>query len=408
MASRTLCGWAFLSVGCSFDPHALGDEDAGDSVGIVGATSHGAASSGVTSTAASGDETDSGTPEEHPEEGTTGAALVYRRWLAFTEETRVLAQQDVPILVRLDPDRIEYEHTQAQGNDLRFYDASGEHRLPHEIEVWNPGGASFVWVRVPEIGPSDAGSGLWMHYGNHLDDAVDGGAAQEVWAEPYIGVWHFGAPCVSAQSQQQDATGRGHDGRCVALSADSTTTGVVGNALVFGKGNAHVLVDDAPALTPGRGFTLEYWLRLDAHPTDQMRAAVQKYGSYVFYALRSNIIATQADHPIFQLSFKQSVQGVELEQPLPVASWVYVVNTFDTTAELLQFFTDGKVQVSASTNGLGSMNISDNPLSFGRAVPGAMDEIRLSAGARTPEYVALQHLSMTDHALEFGVAERVD
>ena len=37
--------------------------------------------------------------------------------------------------------------TAANGDDLRISD--GAANLPYEIENWNPGGKSIVWVKVP-------------------------------------------------------------------------------------------------------------------------------------------------------------------------------------------------------------------------------------------------------------------
>src|SRR5262245_27533596 len=56
-----------------------------------------------------------------------------------------------PVMVRLDTTRVTYADAQNQGQDVRFVDADGTTVLPHEIEQWNPNGASYLWVRVPQI-----------------------------------------------------------------------------------------------------------------------------------------------------------------------------------------------------------------------------------------------------------------
>ena len=80
---------------------------------------------------------------------------------------------DFPVLVRLDSARVNYDELQDEGADLRFIDADQQTELPHDIELWAPGGASFVWVRVPLI---DAGSGadhIWLYFNNDSASAPE-------------------------------------------------------------------------------------------------------------------------------------------------------------------------------------------------------------------------------------------
>src|SRR5690606_35657995 len=58
---------------------------------------------------------------------------------------------DLPLLVRLDSDRIGYADTEAGGTDLRFVidDGGSFTLLSHEIERWDPAGTSLVWVHLP-------------------------------------------------------------------------------------------------------------------------------------------------------------------------------------------------------------------------------------------------------------------
>ena len=39
----------------------------------------------------------------------------------------------------------------ATGSDLCFFDASGTVPLAHEIDTWNDGGESLVWVKLPTM-----------------------------------------------------------------------------------------------------------------------------------------------------------------------------------------------------------------------------------------------------------------
>src|SRR5690242_13924237 len=70
---------------------------------------------------------------------------------------------DVPLLVRLDPVRVDYRPFAERGADIKFVDATGA-TLAHEIDSWKPRGVSAIWVRVPKLDPGKAG-GFWMYYG---------------------------------------------------------------------------------------------------------------------------------------------------------------------------------------------------------------------------------------------------
>ena len=59
---------------------------------------------------------------------------------------------DFPALVRLSTgiSGFSYSDFRQSGEDMMFVDSSGA-VLPHEIDTWNVGGTSFVWVKVPSL-----------------------------------------------------------------------------------------------------------------------------------------------------------------------------------------------------------------------------------------------------------------
>src|SRR4029453_12282439 len=74
------------------------------------------------------------------------------------------ALTDFPILVRLDPSRIDYSAVQPNGADLRFIDADGVTVLNYEIATWNPNGVSTVWVKVPRVEANSTTDYVWLYY----------------------------------------------------------------------------------------------------------------------------------------------------------------------------------------------------------------------------------------------------
>lgn len=71
-----------------------------------------------------------------------------------------------PVLVKLNSDRIDYDKTQDLGQDIHFVDFDGFTVLAHEIEEWNEGGDSYVWVNVPRIDGNSNADYIWTYFGN--------------------------------------------------------------------------------------------------------------------------------------------------------------------------------------------------------------------------------------------------
>jgi len=58
----------------------------------------------------------------------------------------------------------------SQGHDLRVRNGADTAALNYEIESWNSGGASYVWVQAPELRP-DGTSLILLRWGDE-EDAV--------------------------------------------------------------------------------------------------------------------------------------------------------------------------------------------------------------------------------------------
>src|SRR5262249_36973320 len=164
-------------------------------------------------------------------------AWTRRRLIVFDRGPRSTDLVNFPVLVVLDPGRIDYASAKAGGADLRFIDADGTTVLSHEIERWTPGGQSFVWVKVPKLDAASTSDFIWMYYGNAA--AADGQSVSAVWNNGHRGVWHLGAAAVS------DSTGLGHAGTDVGSVVG---TGKMGSGRQFNGTSARVTVADAADL----------------------------------------------------------------------------------------------------------------------------------------------------------------
>ena len=74
--------------------------------------------------------------------------------LHFTGYQPDVAVTGFPLLVILDTGISNFSYSQFSspiGGDLRFADSTETIELPYEIEEWDTGGTSYVWVRVPVL-----------------------------------------------------------------------------------------------------------------------------------------------------------------------------------------------------------------------------------------------------------------
>ncbi len=173
------------------------------------------------------------------------------------------AVADFPALVRLSTaiDGFSYsDFRQQDGADLAFVDSEGN-VLPHEIDTWNPGGESLVWVKVPLL---SAGAAIRVYYGSlAYTSAV---AATSVWSA-YTGVWHMR----EASGTAYDSTANGLDAEPVGERTGDMIAypnGAVGAARVNQTGDTGVhnrmAIPNYDSFALGDTFTFSGWFNISS------------------------------------------------------------------------------------------------------------------------------------------------
>lgn len=165
---------------------------------------------------------------------------------------------DFPVLVALDPTNFDYIKAQPDGADLRFTDPDGT-VLPHEIEAWNEGGESFVWVRVPQIEANSDSDFVWMIYGN--PDALDRQDPATLWSD-YEAVYHL--------TNLSDSTARLAD----AIDNGTDAASALAGARLFDSDDYLDLGDDVPLLQSVPEWTISAWIRNTEISTTQSVVSV--------------------------------------------------------------------------------------------------------------------------------------
>ena len=90
------------------------------------------------------------------------AGFNYRRAITITNNAQEVS--DYQVLIVLTPQNFDYSKAKPDGSDIRFTKDDGITKLPYWIEIWNPSGESWIWVKIDHLPLGD--TVIYMYYGN--------------------------------------------------------------------------------------------------------------------------------------------------------------------------------------------------------------------------------------------------
>jgi len=301
-------------------------------------------------------------------------AWTERRKLTFDNQARTSNLANFPVLVTLDPSRLDYTKTRSGGADLRFVDANGTTTLAYEIEQWNAGGISTVWVRVPQIDGASAADHIWMYYGNAT--ASSGQNRNSVWSASFNAVWHL-------TSSSTDSTGKSHSGTNQGATA---VTGRLGGAHRFNGTSARIRVANASDLrfSATASFTLTAWVQLDAVPSAVRSVVTKSQNTGSRYGL-----GTDASNR-WVARGTTDVAGGTVSTP-----WAHLALVQDGPAGQRRLYVNGLLAATGAAqagNGTGVLYIGGSS-SASDYLAGIVDEVRIAAAARSADWIAAETAS---------------
>jgi len=316
---------------------------------------------------------------------------------------------EFPVLVRLNSSRIDYGRVQNGGEDLRFIDADGS-ELSYEIERWDEGGESVVWVKVPQIDGLSNSDYIWMYYGN--DSISDGQDVHGVWDTNFLMVWHLNDQPTGTPGDIPNSANNlllPDDGLGQSYNMDGTNriNGSIGYGISF-NGADEWLEPNSPA---GGVFhdvisELTFEALVKTNNTATTQTIYEEGGSTNGYYVGI------AGNTVRVVTRDSSTQREVSKSLTDTGSFHYVAGIFSNGTLLL--YLDGGMPSSFSA-GYPSIGTHTGEPGVGRSpdtdatgvggdkyLNGFIDEVRISANVRSSDWIAAQYASMSDNFISFG------
>jgi hypothetical protein len=285
------------------------------------------------------------------------------------------AEENFPLLVRLNKDWFDFSQAKPNGDDLRFASATGT-PLAYQIDEWEAAkGSASIWVRVPVI-KGNARQEIKMYWGKA--DAADESKGLAVFNESngYLSVWHMNDPV-------KDEVG-------TVESKDTGTTaaaGMIGKCRHFdvGKGiNGGETITAYP--TGSSPHSSGVWFK-----AEQSNASILGWGND---HPQGKVIMQLFSPPHIKIECWFSGADVGGKSILPLAQWVHVVHTFQNG--------DSRIYVNGVLDGVSTS--TNAPLAIkspGRIYIGGwynnfkyvgdIDEVRISKVTRSADWVKMEY-----------------
>jgi hypothetical protein len=344
----------------------------------------------------------------------------YRIKLSFKNSESSTNLIDFQVLVVLSSSVDPQLYSRTSATDIRFYD--GSTLLPKDTDVWNSGGISYVWVKVPQI---DAGSNtdyIYAYYGCSGPSNPD--SPTSVWPiDQYAMVLHL----KEASGTRADSTSNGNGG--TPTSVTKATSGQINGADRFDGTSSYITVPDASSLDFGTSsFSYSFWfysMRGLGYTQDMLD---KKGGAAADDTPGYKVLSATDDTSGFSSSLGDptgnGVATVRVDtgsRHLNAWTMMTVVINRDVTPKTLTIYINRAVIESGTRPNPGTItNVLsvDNgyPLRLGaqsttgsttptRWFQGYLDEVRVSKVARSVDWIKADYDSTTNNFVTFGSAE---
>jgi hypothetical protein len=331
----------------------------------------------------------------------------FRDWL-YRKKIIIQASQvlgdlvDFPVLINFTDFDLR-RNARPDGYDIAFTEFDNPTKLDHEIELWNSSSGELVaWVRVPFL-DSTSDTILYMYYGN--PNAPDQSNPIGVWTNDYRGVWHLSENSGDAL----DSTSYSTDGTISGTVTQGDSGKIDGAYTIEPNGNDNIDMGDPVDghLDFGTGsFTVSVWVK--DYPYTNYNNVIYKgarsaadYDGYSLYHRSNDGDACWAigdTSARIQNDYDYSQDG----------TWRYLVGVADRASQKSRIYVNGVEQgTGVSISSIGSVDSDRNFVipSDSSYLDATVDEVRVSTGARSADWILTEFNNQNDTASFYLVGE---
>jgi hypothetical protein len=288
------------------------------------------------------------------------------------------------------------------GYDVRFKDATETQELNYEVEKWNTNGESCVWVQVPRV---TSNSYVWATWGNSAVAATQPACwtNSATWDSAYRAVWHMkeGAGSVLGDSTV-------HVNQGLLCQGAAWTNGQAGKALLFNAITTnYVDADTGDSLSLSNTFTVSAWVCPAAYITTNyygMKNGFLSRGSSsaatLNYALETKNSTTVT---FIKRTGAEGLIFYDFTVPTLTADWTLV--TLKVAGGTASLYINGAPCGSKAVGAIAPA--SGDVMYLGCIMPsqpitafvGGLDEVRISAVARSSDWVWADWMNVASNSV---------
>ena len=327
--------------------------------------------------------------------------------------------ENYPLAVMLDRTRFDFSQAQANGGDLRFFDAAGK-ALPHAIELWDAqAGSAAVWVLLDAVKGNSRDQTIVMQWGNPGARNISDSKAVFKRENGFVGVWHLDEEGNTAPDGFKDASNHEAHGTGVGLSPGSRVNARIGKGVHLenprGQETARwirVSGEKAAQFNPGPPITVSIWARGHSYPIRSYETIISK-GDTSWTLQRVQYSSGQGYQccvrtPKYHLcAFNFAGQGLVTNE------WLHFMVVLEEPS--MKLYINGQLNATQSA---GPWNKGNHDLGIGnqtqnlngrRQWDGILDEARVMQAARSPAWAKLDYESQRESPtlLKFGEMRRL-
>lgn len=292
-----------------------------------------------------------------------------------------------------------HSSVKSAGEDIRITTSDGETEVPVEVVAIDTGNETGeVWFKAPSIS-SSSNTDFWIYYGNagaSLPAVTDTYGRNNVWTNGYVGVWHM----QEASGNRVDSTGNNNtlsDTNTVASAA-----GKFGLGADFERNNSEyfTLADGSQTgLDLAGDFTLSFSINFETLGIAQ--TLIRKYttgGNQRAYLAEVNA----GNDLVMPLSQSGSANAdtlviTDLFEAGDIGNFRKIDLVVDISVSQLLAYKQGVLFDDDTGTSLASIFNSSSPFRVGATdsgmenLDGIMDELRVSTGMRTADWIAAEY-----------------